>query len=104
MNERPRILLVTADELVADLFKELLPARGFALEHVSTLEAAYDALQQTQCDVLLVEDAPPAIDASAVLWWARQTLPQTEVVVVAAHTEARSSGRVRLHETAPMIS
>ena len=88
MSERPRILLVTADELVAGLFAELLPSRGFELTRVPTLDAAYDSLKKTQCDVLMVEDAPQGIDALAVLWWARHTLPQTEVVVVASHSEA----------------
>jgi diguanylate cyclase (GGDEF)-like protein len=87
VNERPRILLVAVDELVAELFVELLPTRGFEVERARNLEEACVSLQRSACDVLLVEDAPPEIDAQAVLWWARQTLPEIEVVVVASHNQ-----------------
>lgn len=87
MNERPRILLVAADELVAELFAELLPARGFDIERVRTLEDASETLSRSVCDVLVVEDAPPEIDALSVLWWAKKTLHEIEVVVVASHNQ-----------------
>ncbi len=87
MNARPRILLVAADELVAELFAELLPARGFDIERVRTFDEASVSLSRSGCDVLLVEDAPPEIDALAVLWWARNTLAEIEVVVVASHNQ-----------------
>ena len=80
-----RIVLLAADELVIELFTELLSARGFEVERAVTVEAACDSLQRTGGDVLVVEDAPPEIDAQAVLWWVRQTLPDLEVVVVASH-------------------
>ncbi|MBC7793610.1 MAG: diguanylate cyclase [Clostridia bacterium] len=85
MSARTRIVLFAADELVVELFSELLSARGFEVERAMTVEGACDALERSGGGVLLVEDAPPVIDAQAVLWWVRQLMPYLEVVVVASH-------------------
>lgn len=85
VSARSRIVLLAADELVIELFSELLTARDFDVVRAVTQEDACDSLQRSGGAVLVVEDAPPLIDAQAVLWWVRQTLPDLEVVVVASH-------------------
>lgn len=82
VSQQPHILVVAHDSLVADLFTEMLPARGYHTRIVQSHDAAIDALNRAPCDLVIAADEPPICDARALVWWVRESTRDLDVILL----------------------
>lgn len=71
-----RLLLVEDDQALADAMLLALRAQGFAVNHVSSGQAALSSIRAGDCDAVVLDLGLPDIDGFEVLRQSRQKMPR----------------------------
>lgn len=67
MDTMKRILIVEDDQLLRDLYIEILTSEGFQVESAADGQAGYDAMYQGGYDLVLLDVMLPKMDGLSIL-------------------------------------
>jgi DNA-binding NtrC family response regulator len=85
MTTKPKILVIDDDETVRRSYLRSLRTVRCDVETAATGEEAIRALTDRPFDVLLLDIRMPGMDGMAVLKAAKQTAPDSEVIVITGY-------------------
>jgi two-component system, cell cycle response regulator len=86
----PRILVVEDDPMVASLFRELLPTRGYLHEVVGDAEAALACLPTQSFDLCITDKNLPGMSGIDLLRRIKERDPDVDVIMMTAYADMQS--------------
>ncbi len=90
MKFEPSILVIEDDPLVADLFRELLPAQGYRADVVVDGESALERFAERPYDLLLSDKNLPGISGIELLKQIKTIDPDVDVIIMTAYADTQS--------------
>jgi two-component system, cell cycle response regulator len=86
----PRILVVEDDPVVAELFRQLLPAQGYTTDFASDAEAALAMVMERTYDLVVSDKNLPRISGLELLKAVKQSQPDLDVIIMTAYADMQS--------------
>lgn len=82
MDTNAKVLVIDADEIVLEYYRQALASAKYAVRCAKTSEEALENLAHQVFDVVFLEQAVPGSDGLALLVTIKRLWPNTEVVVI----------------------
>jgi DNA-binding NtrC family response regulator len=93
MSTKPQILVIDDDETVRRSYQRSLQTVRCEIETAASGEDALRALTNHSFDVLLLDMRMPGMDGMAVLKAAKQTAPDSEIIVITGYPTIEGAKR-----------
>lgn len=87
--EGPRVLIVDDEDELVSAIEERLNLRGFDAKGVTTGAEALAYLENTPCDVVLLDVKMPGIGGLEVIRRIKEQRPKLEVILLSGHGAAQ---------------
>ncbi|MFC1540373.1 response regulator [Gemmatimonadota bacterium] len=91
--EPVRVLIVDDEEELTSALEERLNLRGFQARGVNTGAEALAWLEETPCDVVLLDVKMPGLGGLEVIKRIKNVYPQLEVILLTGHGSAQDAER-----------
>ncbi len=91
--EPVRVLIVDDEEELASALEERLNLRGFQARGVTTGAEALTHLEETPCDVVLLDVKMPGLGGLEVIKKIKNHYPNLEVILLTGHGSAQDAER-----------
>ena len=91
MSRKAHILVVDDEPAMRTGLQELLGDEGYAVQAEADGEAAIKQMRQTVFDLLVTDLVMEGVDGMALLEWAREHCPETQVIMITGHSTVQSA-------------
>jgi len=88
-----RVLIVDDEEELVSAIEERLNLRGFEAKGVTTGAKALEYLENTPCDVVLLDVKMPGIGGLEVIRRIKEEMPKLQVILLSGHGSAKDVER-----------